>query len=207
MKKLIYLLSVVSVAYLSSCQKDVSVAPESKTPASTTAVTPTGGSLAPGNTANTDTIVNITGFIKLELKKDTVDKDNIVLYFTPKASAKYVPGEDAPVFHGFGDLAITSVSSDGIQLSVNELPLKQHGDYVKLDVYGKTDGVYKLSLLPMDSTMPQDTIPARYHVWLIDQLKKDSLDLSVHCTYNFDIVAADTTTYGKNRFAVKLRPQ
>ncbi|MBS1523087.1 MAG: hypothetical protein JST50_18950 [Bacteroidetes bacterium] len=201
MKKIIYLLSTVSIAYLSSCQKDVSVAPESKTQTSTTAVTPTGGSLAPGNTANTDTVVNITGFIKLELKKDTVNKDNIVIYFTPKSSSNYVPGEDAPFFQGFGAESITSISSDGIPLSVNELPLKQLGDCVKLGVYGKTDGVYKLSLLQKDS------IPARYHVWLMDQLKKDSLDLSIHCTYNFDIVTADTTTFGKNRFAVKIRPQ
>jgi len=199
MKKLIYLLSVVSVAYLSSCQKDISVAPETQT--GTTAVTPTGGSLAPGNTASTDTIVNITGFIKLELKKDTINKDNIVIYFTPDSKASYVPGEDAPFFQGFGNENITSISSNGIALSVNELPLMQRGDCVKLGVLAKTSAVYKLSLLQRDS------IPPRYHVWLMDQLKKDSLDLSVHCTYNFDLNVADTTTYGKNRFQVKVRPQ
>lgn len=202
MKKLIYLLVIVSAAWLSSCQKDVSVAPETNTPTSTTAVTPTSGSLTPGNTtAVTDTILNVTGFIKLELKKDTVNKTNIVIYFTPQAKATYIPGEDAPYFQGFGQETLTSLSSDGVKLSVNELPLKQLGDCVKLYVYGKSSAVYKLSLIQRDS------IPAKYHVWLMDGLKKDSLDLSVHCSYNFDIATSDTTTFGSNRFMVKVRPQ
>lgn len=123
------------------------------------------------------------------------------IYFTPTASAAYVPGEDAPFLQGFGYEYITSISSNGIPLAVNELPLKQRGNCIKLGVYGKMTGLYKLSLLQRDS------IPERYHIWLMDQLKKDSLDLSVHCTYNFDIVTADTTTYGRNRFQVKVRPQ
>jgi len=201
MKKLIYLLVVMSVVWISSCQKDVSVAPDSKTPTGTTAVTPTTGSLTPGNTAAADTIVNVTGFIKLELRKDTLNKDNIVIYFTPEAKAIYVPGEDAPTFPGFGAESLTSLSSDGKVLAVNELPLKRLGDCIKLNVIGKSTAVYRLSLIQRDS------IPARYHVWLMDGLKKDSLDLSVHCGYNFDIVTSDTTTFGKNRFQVKVRPQ
>ena len=200
MKKLIYLLVIVSVAW-TSCQKDVSVAPEANTPTNTTAVTPTTGSLTPGNTSVTDTILNVTGFIKLELKKDTVNKTNIVIYFTPQAKASYVPSEDAIYFQGFGQETLTSLSSNGVKLSVNELPLKQLGDCIKLYVYGKSSAVYKLSLIQSDS------IPAKYHVWLLDGLKKDSLDLSVHCSYNFDIATSDTTTFGSNRFMVKVRPQ
>ena len=201
MKKIFYLLSVVSVTLLASCGKDQSVAPETKTQTGTTAVTPGGGSLAPGNTASTDTVVNVTGFIKLELKKDPINKDNIVIYFTPESKASYVPGEDAPFFQGFGGENITSISTDGIPLAVNELPLKQRGDCIKLGVFGKTTQTYQLSLLQSDS------IPPRYHVWLMDQVKKDSLDLSIHATYYFDLNVADTTSFGKNRFSVKVRPQ
>lgn len=200
MKKLIYLLVIVSVAYLPSCQKDIAVAPETKTPASTTAVTPT-PPLSPGNTATTDTVINVNGFIKIQLAKDTVNKDNIVIFFTPKSSASYVPGEDAPHLQGFGLESLSSISSDGIPLAVNELPLKQKGDCIKLDVNGKVDAVYKLSMTQTDS------IPSKYHVWLMDGLKKDSLDLSVHCSYSFDISTTDTTTFGKNRFSIKIRPQ
>jgi hypothetical protein len=201
MKKLIYLLVAVSAAWLSSCQKDVSVAPESKSPASTTAVTPITSSLAPGNTAANDTIVNTTGYIKLELKKDAVNSDQILLYFTPQSSPSYVPGEDAPYLQGFGRESLSSLSSDGIPLAVNVLPLKRRGDCIKLDVHAKSTAVYKLSLIQRDS------IPARYHVWLMDGLKKDSLDLSVHCGYYFDLTTTDTTTFGQNRFLVKVRPQ
>jgi hypothetical protein len=201
MKKLVYLLVVVSAAYLSSCQKDVSTAPDSKTQGSTTAITPTPPSLTPGSTATTDSTVNLTGYIKIELKKDTVNKDNIIIYFDPHAKATYDPAEDAPHLQGFGLESLSSLSSDGIPLAVNELPLKQRGDCVKLDVRGKVDAVYKLSMIEADS------IPKKYHVWLMDGLKKDSLDLSVHCGYNFDIVTTDTTTYGKNRFSIKVRQQ
>jgi hypothetical protein len=201
MKKLIYLLVVVSAAWLSSCQKDGSVSPDSKIPASTTAVTPSSGSLTPGSTAVADTIVNVTGFIKLELKKDTFNKDNIVIYFSPQAKESYVPGEDAPYFPGFGAESLSSISSNGIGLSVNELPLKELGDCIKLNVTARTTAVYKLSLIQ------RSAVPSRFHVWLMDGLKKDSLDLSVHCGYNFDIVTTDTTTFGKNRFQVKVRPQ
>ena len=94
MKKIFYLLSVVSVTLLASCAKDKSVAPETKTQTSTTAVTPGGGSLAPGNTASTDTVVNVTGYVKLELKKDPINKDNMVIYFTPLSKASYASGDD-----------------------------------------------------------------------------------------------------------------
>jgi len=179
----------------------VSVAPDSKTPGSTTAVTPTTTSLTPGSTAATDTIVNLTGYIKIELKKDTFNKDNIIIYFDPHSSASYVPGEDAPHLQGFGLESLSSLSSDGISLAVNVLPLKQHGDCIKLDASVKSSGLYKLSMIQTDS------IPAKYHVWLMDSFKKDSLDLSVHSGYNFDIYTADTTSFGKNRFSVKIRQQ
>lgn len=201
MKKLFYLLVIVSVAYLSSCQKDVSVAPDSKTPGSTTAVTPTSTSLTPGSTAITDSIVNLIGYLKIELKKDTFNKDNIILYFDPHSSASYVPGEDAPHLQGFGLESLASMSSDGIPLAVNVMPMKQHGVCVKLDATAKSDGLYSLRLTQTDS------IPSKYHVWLMDAFKKDSLDLSVHCSYNFDIYTADTTSFGINRFSVKVRPQ
>ncbi|MBV8391208.1 MAG: hypothetical protein JO080_15490 [Mucilaginibacter sp.] len=201
MKKLIYPLIVVLATWFSSCQKDASLAPESKTPASATAVTTITNSLAPGNAAAGDSIMNVSGFIKLELKKDTINKDNIVIYFTPKASAAYVPGQDAPYLQGFGAESLSSLSSDGIPLSVNMLPLRRRGDCIKLDVHGKSTAVYKLSLVQRDS------IPAKYHVWLMDRLRKDSLDLTVHHGYYFDLTTTDTTTFGKNRFMVKVRPQ
>ncbi len=126
--------------------------------------------------------------------------DNIVIYFTQRqvqAMCRVKMRHDL----GGGNESLSSISSDGIPLSVNELPLKQLGDRIRLNVMAKTDGLYTLSLLETNS------IPARYHVWLMDQLKKDSLDLSAHGGYNFNIVTADTTPYGKNRFAVNVRPQ
>ena len=197
MKRLIYPLIVVLAVYLSSCQKDLTVTPETKTP-TTTAITPT-PPLTQGNSANSDTAVNINGFIKIELKKDTFNTDNIVIAFKPGTSASYVPGEDAPHMQGFGAESLSSISSNNISLAVNVLPLKEWGDTIKLNVIGKTDAIYKLSLIQRDS------VPSKYHIWLMDGFKKDSLDLSNHCTYAFNIYNADTASFGKNRFRVIIR--
>lgn len=198
MKKIIYTLIIVSAVYLSSCQKDVAVAPETQSPTETTAVAPT-PPLTQGSSAATDTVVNNDGFIKIELAKDLVNKDNIIIEFNPGAKASYVPGEDAPHFQGFGPESLSSISSDNISLAVNVLPLKQQGNSISLDVIGKVSACYSLSLITVDS------IPAKYHVWVTDKLKNDSLDLTLYKTYLFDINIADTTTFGKNRFKVKIR--
>jgi hypothetical protein len=119
--------------------------------------------------------------------------------FNPEAKANYVPGEDAPYMQGFGLESLSSISSDNIALAVNVLPLKQQGDCISLNVMGKSSATYSLSLIKVDS------IPAKYHVWVTDKLKKDSLDLTLYKTYLFDINTADTTSFGKNRFKVKIR--
>jgi hypothetical protein len=198
MKRLIYPLIAILAVYMSSCQKDLTVSPESKTATGTTAVTP-GTSLTQGNAAISDTTVNVTGFIKIELAKDTFNKDNIVIFFKPDAKASYVPGEDAPYMQGFGAESLSSISSNNIALAVNVLPLKEQGDSVKLNVIGKTDAIYKLSLIRKDSVL------TKYHFWLMDSFKKDSLDLSQHCSYSFNIYNADTTSFGKNRFRLIVR--
>jgi hypothetical protein len=48
-------------------------------------------------------------------------------------------------------------------------------------------------------------IPQLYDIWLMDTYKKDSLDMRNNTTYAFNLIKADTTTYGTNRFRLVIR--
>ena len=48
------------------------------------------------------------------------------------------------------------------------------------------------------------SIPKIYDIWLMDNYKKDSLDIRNNSTYKFDITA-DKNSYGNNRFSIVVR--
>lgn len=199
MKSIIYILVLFSLAYLSSCQKDA-LAPVLKSNTdSTKSVTSTTTSINTGSAAATDTVMNVNGFIKIKLAKDTFNTDGIMILFKPKSTALYVPSEDAPYFQGFGLVSISGLSSDNIALALDVLPLTEKGTCVRLNVTAKEDAAYKISLQAIQS------IPSKYHVWLMDGYKKDSCDLRVNRSYLFNINTSDTTTFGKNRFKLIVR--
>jgi len=67
-----------------------------------------------------------------------------------------------------------------------------------LKVGMKTDGIYILRLTYANQ------IPKGIRFWLKDKYMKDSLDMRVG-NYAFQVVKADTNTYGQGRFTVVLR--
>jgi hypothetical protein len=46
---------------------------------------------------------------------------------------------------------------------------------------------------------------AKYKIYLVDHLKKDSLDIGRYKTYAFNLVTSDTTTFGANRFELSIQ--
>ena len=64
---------------------------------------------------------------------------------------------------------------------------------------GKVTGLYKLERTQLDA------IPQIYEVWLMDNYKKDSLDIRNNSTYAFNVNTTDTNSYGKNRFYLVIR--
>ena len=48
-------------------------------------------------------------------------------------------------------------------------------------------------------------LPQLYDIWLMDAYRKDSLDMRHNSTYSFNVVKADTTTYGTRRFSLVIR--
>jgi len=195
MKRTIYTLILSAVIYLSSCTKDALAPVAVQIASNNNPAVPSTTSL----TAATDTIVNTNGYLKLKLAKDTFNNDEVVICFKPKAKVCYIPGEDAPYLQGFGSESLCSLSSDNIPLAMNLLPLTQRGDTIALKVGANSDGVYKLSLTAINA------VPEKFHVWLMDKYRKDSIDLRQNKTYLFDIYTADTSSVGKNRFKLVVR--
>ncbi|HEY8783928.1 MAG TPA: T9SS type A sorting domain-containing protein [Mucilaginibacter sp.] len=158
---------------------------------------PTGGNLLMGIPVQNA----VQQGLRLKLSIDSLNYDDIVIGFNSNASDKYSGAEDAPYIAGMGAMdGLSSISSDNVPLAINYLPLpKQTPQVIKLDVEGRLTGSYAMQRTALES------IPKIYDVWLMDNYKKDSLDLRNNSTYAFNIDLSDTNSYGKNRFQVVIR--
>src|ERR1700744_722341 len=120
MKRTFYtlVLSSLVLIHLSSCKKN-EVNPEGQGQnGNTISTTP------PSNTGGvTIDTVNVTGYLRLHLAKDNFNTDGMMIVFKPTASTAYVKGEDAPYLSGFGQVSLSSSSSDGVALAINVMPL------------------------------------------------------------------------------------
>jgi hypothetical protein len=183
MKKLI-LLSII-IFLLAACQKEAKILPK-VTPVVTTAVV----------TAKPDTIPDKAAF-KLKLCKDSVNTDETLFAFNHLGSLNYSTTNDAPYFTGFGQVNLASISADGVDLTINNLPYTS-GMLVGLDVHTKTDGAYFLKL------SYEKNIPANIQIWIKDTYLKDSINVC-SANYHFNVAEADANSFGKNRFKVILK--
>jgi hypothetical protein len=143
-----------------------------------------------------DTIAN-NAMLRIKLCKDSVNTDETALMFKSSASINYINNEDAEYLHGFGQVSLATISGDGKDLAINSLPYTP-GMSIKLDVEAKTDGAYLLKV------SYESNIPQSIQVWIRDNYMKDSVDVCKG-NYLFNVVKADSTTFGKKRFSVVLK--
>jgi len=198
MKQRIFILILLSGVFFSSCQKS-SVKPDVVAPVTQTkSSTPTVGSPVVGSVTS-DSLSNINGYLRLQFAKDSINTDNVLVNFNPSAKTTYVPNEDAPTFQGFGQVSLSSFSSDNVPLAINTLPLTKKGISIGLRVNALTDGVYQFKLVTIKS------IPSNFDVIVIDKYKKDSLDIRHNPGLLFNIIKADTASFGSNRFKLVVR--
>lgn len=139
--------------------------------------------------------------MRLKLTIDTLNYDDIAFVFNSSASTKYSNTEDALYIRSSGaPEGLSSFSDDSLKLAINSLPLpgvKQQ--VIRLSVDAAYTGTYTFQRTQLDA------IPKLYDIWLMDNLKKDSLDIRNNSTYVFDVDASDTTTFGDNRFRLIIR--
>ena len=138
-------------------------------------------------------------YLHLELIKDSLSKDGIILSLSKTASAGYTAGEDAAYKTGNGYVSLASRSADGIELAINATPYPAKAQPIPLVVGAATDGSYTFDMDELKH------IPDVYDIWLKDAYLKDSLDIRHNPAYIFSILHADTASYGANRFSLIIR--
>src|SRR3569833_1028567 len=57
-------------------------------------------------------------YLRLKLIKDAVNNEDIIIQFKPAASQRYIFNEDAKYLRGFGDVSLSSISSDSVSLAI-----------------------------------------------------------------------------------------
>jgi hypothetical protein len=176
---------------LSSCVKDSIV--DSPNPGAAP------GIVSPNVQTTNNQPTNTFEYINLQLAEDAVNTDAILINFKPGSSTAYDNNEDAIYFQGFGNVSLTSLSSDKVALSINTLPLPKTSVSIGLVVNVKTDGVYKLNMTAIKS------IPKIFEIWLMDNYTKDSLDFRNNPTYAFNIYTSNAASYGSQRFSLVVR--
>jgi len=193
MKARILTILIFAGLCFSACQKE-SVAPA----VATTPTTQTTASSSTPLNQNPTYSDSTKGYLRVQLAKDPVNTDEVLVVFNPTARNIYVANEDAPTFQGFGQVSLSTLSADNVALAINTLPLSPKGTTVRLVVHAKSSGLYKLNLTDIHS------IPSTIDIWLKDRYRKDSLDFRQYKSYAFDI-NSDTSSYGSRRFCLVMR--
>lgn len=206
MKQRIFTLLLIALIYLSACQKD-GVLPAVKPVDQAINQTPglnhdsTTTTQSPATPAFQGVVTNIIkgAYLRLQMAQNPVNTDEIIISFDPNASVNYVRTEDASTLQGFGQVSLSSLSSDNVALSINALPLPPTSYSIGLAVNAKTDGTYTLNMTTMNA------IPTIFEIWLKDNYRKDSLDYRSNTSYTFDIYKADPNSFGTGRFSLVVR--
>jgi len=196
MKSKILIPLLILATYLSSCKKDALEPVITPTPVSQNQATASTVSAVLGQGPVTNII---TGYMRLQLAKDLTNTDEVIVDFKAGTKTTFVRGEDAATLQGFGMVSLSSLSSDNVPLAINFLPFPTQSLTIGLKVNAKTDGIYKLNMTTIS------TIPQLFEIWLMDNYKKDSLDFRQYPGYAFNIIGADTNSYGSHRFSLVIR--
>jgi hypothetical protein len=139
--------------------------------------------------------------LRLQLAKDSINKDETILIFNNAASTDYVQSEDALYLTGAGILNLSNTSTNNKALAISQIPFPKQSQtqtIIPLNVSAANTGAYKFSLTEALN------IPALFDVWLMDAYTRDSLDMKHNPVYNFN-VSADTATAGAKRFTLVIR--
>lgn len=139
----------------------------------------------------------ITQSLRLQMAKDSINTDGIIINFNPNTKATFNAMEDAHYRQGTGPVSLASLSSDNIPLAINQLPLSPKGDTIKLKIAASAYGNYSLNMKTIQG------IPQYYNIWLKDAFTKDSVNMRTTSTYSFAITT-DTSSYGSRRFSLVL---
>ena len=104
---------------------------------------------------------------------------------------------DAAYFAGYGAESLSSISSDGQDLAIYNLPYV-HNMAIGLDVNVQKDGAYTFAI------SYERKIPANIQIWVKDNYTNNSADVS-SAKYTFNVIKADTNSFGNKRFQLVIK--
>ncbi len=145
--------------------------------------------------------VAVQQVVGLKMVTDSSNYDDIMISFNSTASPKFNTSEDAIYVAGTSAMeGLSSLSEDNVKLSINTLPLPaQSSQIIKLNVTAVKSGQYTFQRTALKA------IPQIYDVWLMDNYKKDSLDIRNNSTYSFNVDLSNPATFGNGRFTLVIR--
>ena len=137
-------------------------------------------------------------YMHLVFAKDSVNTDDIIVHLKADANASYTPQTEALYNPGMGVVSFSSLTSDHVALAINAQPFPKTREKIALSVSATSDGNYQIQMKDLVG------IPKLYSIWLVDNYKKDSVNLRTTPVYNFTISRSDTATFGTHRFMLSI---
>jgi hypothetical protein len=144
---------------------------------------------------------NILTGLYMKLEKDSITYNYCGIYFSKAWSDKHAEDDAIDMNGTSGGVVMSSLSSDSIRLAVNHMSDYAKGINVKLYANASANGTYNLKI---EGIRNIDTL---YDIYLLDNYKKDSLDIRRYGTYIFDLNKSDTNSFGGNRFVLSIHPR
>ncbi len=138
-------------------------------------------------------------YLRLEMNADSVHAEDILVWFDSASKTTFEPNGDGRYRLGYNTVSLSSLSSDGVQLGINKQPLPgNERRIIPLNVSATQNGTYHFNLRKIAG------IPQVYDVVLLDNFKKDSVDLRSKNEYDFAIDTLNSLTFGSKRFSLVI---
>jgi hypothetical protein len=135
--------------------------------------------------------------LHLKFTVDSLNNDEVAIAFNKAWSDKFDGNDSFDLDGQSNKVYLSSYSTDGVRTSVNALGDYTGGKRVKLFVKAAAAGIYPLAMTDISNFNT-----SQYSVFLIDNLLKDSLDLTLYKSYNFNY--APGTANDSTRFVLVI---
>ncbi len=140
-------------------------------------------------------------FLRLNLQKDSLNQDEVLLTFKDGQREDYHQGEDVEDLPGMNaSVSLSALSkTEKKQLAVSALPLAEKVSSVNIFVDAAADGNYKLKLTDLSHSFKNKA------VFLKDNFTGDSIDLRDQPEHAFFIRKNNAATFGSGRFNIYFK--
>ena len=138
--------------------------------------------------------------LHLMLAKDSLTFKTCGLYFKDNWNDAFETYDAKDIDAASQNIYLSSLTSDGVRTGINAMSLFTKGKNIQLFVNATASGTFKLNLMDIANV---DT--TAYNVYLLDNAKKDSVDLVKNKTYSFEMDPSDSSSFGAGRFVLSIQ--